>query len=945
MKILGLLMMCFLLTSLYTQAQERTFTKDEVLAMTETELQELSLEDLMRAVDVIGVSSPDELFAMIMNKSISSASKNEESSFTTPLSSTMITKEELLQWGCNSIEEALRLIPGVFVSTKTNGNYDVQLRGLNNIAEGQRLLYTENHATKLLLDGRDITDYISGTMFMDFLPIGIEDIKSIEVVRGATSALYGQNALNGVINIITEKPGDNLEYMTSGFIQTSFDFGTTIANVATRLKLNNHVNVGASIALESRNRTTTDLYIPNKERYYYSEDFDNHNHMGHSLSQITEFKGGWIDYDKVGKLRTLSDDGITYVPVLYTNVNIDELIPDPLMAKKQKAVNGYVNLHFDKIVIDVTGGYNKTEVNTSTLDESVFTLGGRRNQGGYINVNGNLNDFNWVVNFDKHSNDYCVGTPGYQVDVTRFGGLVDYSFYLLNNDLLIRPIVEFTGYITHDKKTTYTKDINGDSYIYSSFFGKEHVDTYTTAPSLMMTYKINDWKFMGAARLDMTTNPKRNNMNYLASISKDINNKHFLRVEYGRATQSAVLTNTDVNYVIDRHDIGAPQYIFLKGSTHDLNYIDNFEFGYRVRPTSSLLIDLEAFYSISQDYGSLKTNNSYLTTTGEKLVGWLTTAFDNYMSDGEQGVEYFIKNNWNDYYTTNSVIQYENIPFNVYQKGISMNIDYIVNKHLILKANLNCQQTKIDNHYSYNQKDNIRTQLKQCINNDVKDEYGINSSVAGATIDILKGAYTYMLVDQQMNNSATTNTSRIEEYFMMCVNVPTNMYDKCVHIDKNEILKLRDAFIYQKEYVTPDGEVIPHNEMLSIYYGIMYGIDNIGSEGFKLGSNKGKKYELSDNYKHKATPSFYGSIGFIYKPVGIINCSALMSFMSKREYNTSYGYASIPSLFNLNIKLGWTPNKNVEFFLQGHNILKNNQEFVYGDEVKTQFTTGLTCKF
>lgn len=133
MKILGLLTMCFLLTSLYAQAQERTFTKDEVLAMTETELQELSLEDLMRAVDVIGVSSPDELFAMIMNKSISSASKNEESSFTTPLSSTMITKEELLQWGCNSIEDALRLIPGVFVSTKTNGNYDVHLRGLNNV--------------------------------------------------------------------------------------------------------------------------------------------------------------------------------------------------------------------------------------------------------------------------------------------------------------------------------------------------------------------------------------------------------------------------------------------------------------------------------------------------------------------------------------------------------------------------------------------------------------------------------------------------------------------------------------------------------------------------------------------------------------------------------------------------------------------------------------------
>lgn len=202
-----------------------------------------------------------------------------------------------------------------------------------------------------------------------------------------------------------------------------------------------------------------------------------------------------------------------------------------------------------------------------------------------------------------------------------------------------------------------------------------------------------------------------------------------------------------------------------------------------------------------------------------------------------------------------------------------------------------------------------------------------------------------MLVDQKINASDIPNTSRIEEYLMMCANAPAKLNYKWGYIGKDEILEIRDAFIHQKEYVTPDGKVIPHNEMLGVYYGMMYNIQGSGSTCFKLGSNKGKKYELSDNYKHKATPSFYGSIGFIYKPVDIINCSALMSFMSKREYNTSYGHASIPSVFNLNIKFGWTPNKNVEFFIQGHNILKNNQEFVYGDDAKTQFTTGLNCKF
>ncbi len=118
--------------------------------MTVEELSDLPLEALMEAVETLGVTSVDELFAMIMNKTVSSASKSEESAFTSPLASTMITKEEILQWGCNSIEEALRLVPGVMVSTKTNGNFDVQLRGLNNITDGQRLLYTENQCTRLL---------------------------------------------------------------------------------------------------------------------------------------------------------------------------------------------------------------------------------------------------------------------------------------------------------------------------------------------------------------------------------------------------------------------------------------------------------------------------------------------------------------------------------------------------------------------------------------------------------------------------------------------------------------------------------------------------------------------------------------------------------------------------------------------------------------------------
>ena len=60
----------------------------------------------------MGVSM-DDLFAMIMNKSVSSASKKAEDSFKSPLASTVITKAEIRSYGITSIEEALRLIPGI----------------------------------------------------------------------------------------------------------------------------------------------------------------------------------------------------------------------------------------------------------------------------------------------------------------------------------------------------------------------------------------------------------------------------------------------------------------------------------------------------------------------------------------------------------------------------------------------------------------------------------------------------------------------------------------------------------------------------------------------------------------------------------------------------------------------------------------------------------------
>ena len=79
-------------------------TKEQILAMSTDELSELPLEDLMEAVEILGVSSVDELFAMIMNKNVSSATKTEEDAFSSPLSSSVITRDEMRTYGVTTIE-------------------------------------------------------------------------------------------------------------------------------------------------------------------------------------------------------------------------------------------------------------------------------------------------------------------------------------------------------------------------------------------------------------------------------------------------------------------------------------------------------------------------------------------------------------------------------------------------------------------------------------------------------------------------------------------------------------------------------------------------------------------------------------------------------------------------------------------------------------------------
>lgn len=104
-----------------------------------------------------------------------------------------------------TVDDALNSLPGVFVK-RTKGLMDstssVRLRGF----------YGDQY-TLVLIDGQPLNDAYTGGIEWGSIPVG--NIQRIEVIRGAASALYGGNAMGGVINIITQTP-QHLEALASG---------------------------------------------------------------------------------------------------------------------------------------------------------------------------------------------------------------------------------------------------------------------------------------------------------------------------------------------------------------------------------------------------------------------------------------------------------------------------------------------------------------------------------------------------------------------------------------------------------------------------------------------------------------------------------------------------------------------------------------------------------
>jgi iron complex outermembrane receptor protein len=157
----------------------------------------------------------DEIKAMslkeVMDLTIETSSKKKKKQFNESASTYVITQEDISRSGVTSLPEALRLAPGVHVARITANQWAISIHGFN-----------EHFSNKLLvlIDGRSVYSPLFSGVYWDAQDVLLENVKRIEVVRGPGTALWGSNAVNGVINVITYSAKE-----TQG-VETTAGYGT-----------------------------------------------------------------------------------------------------------------------------------------------------------------------------------------------------------------------------------------------------------------------------------------------------------------------------------------------------------------------------------------------------------------------------------------------------------------------------------------------------------------------------------------------------------------------------------------------------------------------------------------------------------------------------------------------------------------------------------------------
>jgi iron complex outermembrane receptor protein len=167
----------------------------------------------------------------LANVEVVSASKEPELLSRTPAAVYVLTQVDIRRSGATTLPEVLRLVPGVEVARIDSNKWAVGIRGF-----GTRL----SKSLLVLVDGRSVYTTLFAGVYWDARDVMLEDVDRIEVIRGPGGTVWGPNAVNGVINIITRSARDTQGSLASATVGNvnqglfGFRYGGTVGDTAYR---------------------------------------------------------------------------------------------------------------------------------------------------------------------------------------------------------------------------------------------------------------------------------------------------------------------------------------------------------------------------------------------------------------------------------------------------------------------------------------------------------------------------------------------------------------------------------------------------------------------------------------------------------------------------------------------------------------------------------------
>ncbi len=631
------------------QTDKKVPTRDEIMEMTYEQLLNLPFEELINLASIMGVSA-DELLQMILNKDVSSASKSKEKVFQSPLSTTVISKEELIKSGARSIPEALRLVPGMIVREKTTGNYDMHIRGNDNVPPKNMFVYSEDAMSLVMIDNRPVYNYSFGGTFWESLPIDINDVERIEVIRGPSSALYGPNAVAGVINIITKTPESN-KLSAHGNVQV----GTQNTKIA---------NLGLSGGVGDKFKFRV------SGNYLTAERFDDKFYVFDLNKSFT--------YDEMDTLTTYWDP----MPSRKKQPAEGDF-KDQIISKKHSASNYGANafLFYDlnkDVHFNLSTGVQESDIVLTSLGNHQMPYAGRKSNTQYVDFKTKAYGFDFQTNYMWGNQQVERGKPAWHISPKILNTQLEYEYKL--NKLTLRPGISYSNTVYSDKDyVDIAKNegfLNGDKLLTGM------------AGFIRADYKpFEKLRLIAALRADKYNLPNKTYFTYQFISTFNITDNNIVRAVYSRANRGPFIVDTHADYhwnIIEPNTVpgGPSSYTLIWNGNQNLKLptADMIELGYRTKLGKHIIVDIEAFRTETKDY-------SYFVPDSMSFNADWTYVFMGLSKSPSLG-------------DITGTISYHNFDMTTVQQGITTNISVALNKELNFRLFGTLQETKINNFYN-----------------------------------------------------------------------------------------------------------------------------------------------------------------------------------------------------------------------------------------------------